>query len=117
MRSLKKILIIIFCSFILIRLLGFVIDRGFKNYYTPFFEKMDFVFKDTSYNNILYFGNSRANFGINPYFIDSICNTKSYNLGLGGSDIENSLSLLQSYLIDHPAPKFIVYSYDHRLFQ
>lgn len=117
MKALKKILLIIVCSFILIKIIGFFLDKGFKNYYKPVFKKMDYVFKNNSYNDIIYMGNSRTHFGINPYFIDSICKTKSYNLGFGGTDIISSVLLLQSYLIHHPPPRFVVYSYDHRIFQ
>ena len=117
MKALKKIILIIICSFILIKIAGYFLDKGFKNYYTPFFEKMDFVFNDTSFNDIIYLGNSRANFGINPYFVDSICKTKSYNLGFGGTDIEAGIDFLRSYLTHHPAPKCLVYTYDYRIFQ
>ena len=117
MKAFKKIILIIVCSFILIKISGYFLDKGFKNYYTPFFEKMDFVFKDTSYNDIIYLGNSRANFGINPYFVDSICKIKSYNLGFGGTDIAGGIAFLQSYLIHHAAPKYLVYTYDYRIFQ
>ena len=117
MKALKKILLIILCSFILVKICGYFFDKGYKYYYKPYFEKMDLVFKDTSYNDILYLGNSRANFGINPYFIDIICKTKSYNLGFGGTDIASATSFLRSYLGHHPAPKYLVYSYDSWIFQ
>lgn len=117
MKAFKKIVLIILCSFILVKICGYFFDKGYKYYYRPFFEKMDFVFKDTSYNDIIYIGNSRANFGINPYFIDSICKTKSYNLGFGGTDITSAVSFLNSYLSHHPVPGCLVYSYDYSIFQ
>lgn len=117
MRSLKKILLIILFSVLLLKFCGYFLDKGYISYYSPFFEKMDLVFKDKAYNDIIYLGNSRANFGINPYFVDSVCKTKSYNLGFGGTDITSAVAFLQSYLGHHPAPRYVVLSYDHRIFQ
>lgn len=117
MKAVKKIMLIVICSYLIIKLSSTFIDRGFKNYFTSFFKKMDHVFKSDENDDIIYVGNSRANFGINPYFIDSICKTKSYNLGLGGSDISAVLMFLRSYLIHHHPPAYLVYSYDYRLFQ
>jgi hypothetical protein len=117
MKPVKKIALIIICTFLLMEVAGLIADKGYKKYYQPYFEKMEHLFKDSSYNDILYFGNSRANFGINPYFIDSICNTKSYNLGFGGTDIATSVDLLKSYLIHHRAPSLLVYNYDYRIFK
>ncbi len=117
MRSLKKIIAILFVSFLLVKISAYFLDKGFKNYYSPFFEKMDYIFKANEYNDIIYMGNSRANYGINPYFIDSICETRSYNLSLGGTDIAGNLSFLRSYLAYHPAPKYLLYTYDYEIFE
>ncbi|MDQ6757013.1 MAG: hypothetical protein M3004_08755 [Bacteroidota bacterium] len=113
----KKIALVILITLILLKVCDIFFEKGYRNFYEPYFEKMDFVLKDTSYNDVIYLGNSRANFGINPYFIDSICKTKSYNIGLGGGDIALSLFFLEAYLQKHKAPKNVVLTYDYRIFQ
>lgn len=94
----------------------YFLGKGYKTFYKRYFEKLDFIFHDRSFTDIIFLGNSRANFGINPFYIDSICKIQSYNLGLGGSDIKHAVFFLQSYLQNHPAPKLIVLTYDYRTF-
>ena len=89
---------------------GKFFDRAYKSFWHPFFEKLDVVIKEQSYYDGVYLGDSRVHFGINPYYVDSITNLKSYNLGMGGAPIKEILFLTKSYLQHHPSPKFAVIS-------
>ena len=62
--------------------------------------------------DILLMGNSRINFGLNPYYFDSILNAKTYNFSLAGMDAEHFLTISQLYLSRRTAPKIVCIGLD-----
>ncbi len=61
---------------------------------------------------MIFLGNSRVHFGINPYYIDSITKFNSYNFGNGGADAQEIMITSDLYLQKHPAPKLAFISLD-----
>jgi hypothetical protein len=106
----KKLLIIFLCVLITLLVAGKIFDRCYKNYWWPFFEKLDIVIKDSTYYDGIYLGDSKIHFGINPYYIDSATGLNTYNISMGGASINEINFLAQQYLSKHPAPKFAVIS-------
>lgn len=62
--------------------------------------------------DILYVGNSRALSHFEPWTIDSICGTTSYNLGIGGYAIMVSVLKYQYYRLYNEKPKIIIQQAD-----
>ncbi len=106
----KKLLIIFSCTLAILLVAGKIFDRCYKNYWWPFFEKLDIVIKDSTYYDGIYLGDSKVHFGINPYYIDSVTGLNTYNIAMGGATIDEMNFLATQYLKDHPAPKFAVIS-------
>ena len=94
-------------------LAGKLLDRCYKKFWWPFFDKLNVVIKDSTYYDGIYLGNSKVNFGINPYYVDSVTSLKTYNAGMGGAQMTEINFLLKRYLQKHPAPKFVVLSVDY----
>lgn len=77
-----------------------------------FFDKTEELIHGRNNYDILFLGNSRAHFGINPYYIDSITWVKSYNFGNGGADAQAINMVSDLYLQSHKAPVMVVISLD-----
>ena len=106
----KKLLLILSVMIISLIIAGKVLDKKYKNYWWPFFNKLDVLIKDSAYYDGIYLGNSRTHFGINPYYVDSVASLKTYNMGMGGATINEINFIARSYLQKHAAPKFAVIS-------
>lgn len=110
---LKKLLIIILITYTTALLLGHLFDMRYKKRYKVlFFDKMETILNNKKNYTVLFLGNSKMHFGINPYYVDSITGLQSYNIGEGGSDAEEILLYTKIYLQNHPAPKYAFLSLD-----
>jgi len=109
----KKILIIIFCIWAAMFITGLALDRQYKIYWRPVFEKFDGVFKDSTGRDIVLEGDSRVHLGINPYYIDSVTGLNSFNSGLGGASVDEMYLLTRSWLKNHRVPKLFVVSINY----
>jgi hypothetical protein len=92
---------------------GIYFDHRYrKNFATLFFNSTDTLLDQSKNYDIILLGNSRVHFGLNPYYIDSVTGSSSYNFAIGGSDAA-MLSLNTSlYLDNHPAPAYAVIGSD-----
>lgn len=92
---------------------GMLFDHLYKKRWsTLFFEKTNSLIKDSTSYDIIYLGNSRVHFGINPYYVDSITKRNSYNFANGGADALDIMLTAQVYLQYHAAPNIAVVSVD-----
>lgn len=106
-----KKLIIIFISVLAAMLLaGEIFDSSYKKFWRPLFDKLGTTIKDSTYHDGIYLGDSRAHFGINPYYIDSTTGYNTYNVGMGGATINEINFLAKQYIAKHRPPKFAVIS-------
>jgi lysophospholipase L1-like esterase len=113
MMYLKRLIIVFIITCFAAYITGSLFDHIYKKRWSVlFFEKSDALIKDTTNYDIIFLGNSRANFGINPYYIDSITKLTSYNFGNGGADAEDIALSCNLYLQKHPCPRLVIISLD-----
>ena len=67
-------------------------------------------------NDIIFIGSSRTYVHIDPRIIDSTTGSKSYNLGVDGSNVAFFSMVLNKYLQCHPAPRYVVINADFSCF-
>ena len=115
MYTLKKIIFIISLSIICAFVTGNILDKGFHRFWQTFYDKMDVAFKDSTSYDVLFLGNSTVHFGIDPYYVDSITKSKTYNVGYGGANIKPLCAFFYGYLEVHPKPKAILISMEPSL--
>jgi len=109
----KRLFIVFIITCIAAYSTGKLLDHTYKKRWaTLFFEKTDALVKDSTNYDIIFLGNSRVHFGINPFYVDSVTKLSSYNFANGGSDAEDILLTSSVYLQKHPAPKLAVISLD-----
>ena len=110
---LKRLAIVCIITGIAAYTAGRLFDHIYKKRWsTLFFDKADALIKDSSYYDIIFLGNSRVHFGINPFYVDSVTKLNSYNFGYGGSDMQDIMLTSNVYLQHHRAPKLVVFSLD-----
>ncbi|MBC7534204.1 MAG: hypothetical protein H7258_00750 [Ferruginibacter sp.] len=110
---LKRFFIIVLITSVVAYATGLIFDHAYKKRWSVlFFEKTDSLIKGTNYYDIIFLGNSRVHFGINPYYVDSVTGLNSYNFGYGGGGIVETMMVSSVYLQQHPAPKVAVISLD-----
>lgn len=108
-RSIITVLLILGAGF----LIGKLFDHRYKTRWsTLFFDSTDTLTRGKTNYDILFLGNSRTHFGINPYYIDSITKSKSFNFGIGGADLNTIELVAATYLENHSAPKIVVIGID-----
>jgi len=109
----KRLIIVFIITMSVAYATGRLFDHLYKKRWaTLFFDKTDALIKDTTNYDIIFLGNSRVHFGINPFYIDSITKLSSYNFGSGGADAADMRLTSGIYLQQHPAPKLVVISLD-----
>jgi hypothetical protein len=106
----KRLITIVVCIFFFGWLAGTLLDYRYKKFWNPVFEKLDMVFKDTTKQQVVFLGDSRVLFGINPYYTDSITSLKTFNAGMGAASVLEIHMLATAWLDKHPAPDLFVIS-------
>jgi len=110
----RRLFIVFIISIVAAFAAGMIFDNIYKKrWQTLFFEKTDELLKGKTNYDIIYLGNSRVHFAINPYYVDSVTKLNSYNFGFGGADAEEIMLTSNIYLNQHKAPKFVIISLDN----
>lgn len=113
----KRFLLHISISLLIILAVFVIADRYItKNLHHSdaiMFHRWNDIIFDSTYHDVIISGNSRAWHFYNPYVIDSICGTNSYNLGLDGRYISSQVARYNVYLQFHRRPKCVVQSVEH----
>lgn len=113
MMYIKKLLIVCIITLTAAYATGLIFDHIYKERWSQlFFIKTDELTKGSTNYDILFFGNSRVHFGINPFYIDAATKLNSYNFGYGGADQEEIMLTSTLYLQQHKAPKLVIISLD-----
>jgi hypothetical protein len=109
----KRIIISILATFTLVWIIGAIFDYRYKKRWQFFyFDKMELLQANNPNFDIIFLGNSRIHFGINPYYVDSITGLTSYNFGQGAADAEEMLMYSTLYLANHTPPKYAFINLD-----
>ncbi|MCB0697670.1 MAG: hypothetical protein KDC07_09915 [Chitinophagaceae bacterium] len=75
--------------------------------------KNEFVFlEDTTTYDILLLGSSRVKNMVNPRVVDSVTKLNSFNAGASGANALEMKTILESYLLQHRPPKYMVLTLD-----
>jgi hypothetical protein len=107
MRKIFIFLVLIFLSSLFISKL---LDHFYRKHWDTTFSKLETVFNDTTNRDIVFAGDSKVQFGINPFYIDSITTKNSYNIGMGGAPFTETVFLTKAWLNNHRPPKIFVVS-------
>ena len=110
---LKRLIIVFIITATVAYSTGLLFDHMYKKRWSIlFFEKTDALIKSKTNYDIIFLGNSKVHFGINPYYVDSVTKLNSYNFGYGGSDMQDIMLTCNIYFQNHPAPKLVILSLD-----
>lgn len=111
---------IILVAFVLFVLICSSIERlfryGLSNSHPEIINKLQQLFKDTTYYHTVYFGSSRTLYGVDTRQIEHLSGQKVFNAGLEGADIEEIYFAFSSYLAQHIAPKKVILMLDLQSF-
>jgi hypothetical protein len=109
MTARKKIFIILFAFLAGGISLHFMFEKGFHRFFNVWYSKLDEVFKSKTDHDVLFLGNSKVQFGVNPSVVDSVAQCNSFNLGYSAAGFKTQYFLFKSYLANHPAPKYLIW--------
>jgi hypothetical protein len=107
LKFLKHILIILFATI----LLSFVLDKAIFNFFYKFHKRTKLDVEGLK-KEIVFFGSSRCVHHIDPRIIDSICHTKSFNMGWAAANPKDIYAAIKIYLAKNSAPKSIFIQID-----
>ena len=93
-----------------------VIQKGFSGFHRHKVARVQEIFKDTAFNDVIYVGSSRTHTTIYPSVVDSITGMTSYNAGVEGGNLFEFKMTLEGYLASHPAPGLLVLTIDPKSF-
>jgi hypothetical protein len=109
----KRSIIVFIATIVLVNAIGFYFDYRYKKAWQHlYFDKPETCLYGKINYDIILLGNSRVNFGLNPYYVDSITHQTTYNLGFMGAGNEMMQLFGTLYLQHHTAPKIAVISMD-----
>ncbi|UAY53382.1 SGNH/GDSL hydrolase family protein [Ferruginibacter albus] len=109
----QRLLITLLSSLLIAWVCGTYFDHRFKeNWQRVFFDKGDACANSTPDYDLLFFGDSRVQFGIDPYYVDSCTKLSSFNFGIAGADPRVTALFANWYLENHPAPKIVAINLD-----
>lgn len=88
-------------------------DYRYKMRWQEFvFNKIETCITEKINYDVLFFGDSRVQLGINPFYFDSVTHLNSYNLGYMGGDAKLMNLFSYLYLQKHTAPKAVFINVD-----
>ncbi len=112
MKPIQRIIAVIVLAAILCQLSFVLMKYGIDKYEATRKDKLsELLLKSTNYD-LLFIGSSRTHLTVNPRIIDSVCGVNSYNAGIEGGNLFEFNMMLQAYLENHPAPKWMVLTLD-----
>ena len=104
----KKIIIFGIILLLLSFSLDLIISFGLRKTKCYRYEIFDQIMKGDMNHDVLIMGNSRGFSHFNTAIIDSVCNTDSYNIGLGGYPFNVQIAEYQCYKKHNALPKVII---------
>ena len=107
LKFLKHILIILFATI----LLSFVLDKAIFDFFYKFHKRTKLDVEGLK-KEIVFFGSSRCVHHIDPRLIDSICHTKSYNMGWAAANPREIYAAIKIYIAKNNTPKSIYIQID-----
>jgi len=108
MRHLKYALLVILIGIGILDLAYVFFRRGYNGYFRFEQTRLAEIMNGNTPYDALFIGSSRTLYHINPKIIDSIMGVNSFNAGMDGANLLEINLILKCYLVNHPAPKYVV---------
>jgi hypothetical protein len=89
-----------------------VMSWGMQRYTAHLTDQFSELVHGRSRHELLFVGQSRAHSAVKPRVIDRILKVDSYNAGIDGASAAEFLTVLDGYLVHHPAPSRVVLMVD-----
>jgi hypothetical protein len=112
MSAYTKLILTLVLGFGMTTIFNHFLQKGARLYYVHREEKLNEIFLSKTPFDILFLGSSRMHVTIFPKVIDSITGLKSYNAGEDGAQIYEVKKRLDGYLLNHPAPSYLILAID-----
>ena len=112
-KFLLKTVLFLFVAFVLAFCLDHLICRGLLGMEDYRFQDYRAMLDGGMDNAVLIMGNSRGKSHFDTYLIDSICNTSSFCIGIGGYPINVQVSKYNIYRAHNTKPKLIIQNVDY----
>lgn len=111
-----KIIYPILIVALLYSVVWWIAERGLRHYRIHETDRLtEILCKHTAYDCLL-LGNSRTHDHLNPRIIDSLLQLNSYNAGIDAARLPECKLLLDAYLHNHPAPRYVILGIEPQLF-
>ena len=81
--------------------------------YSRLYSGWNYIYDDTTYHDIIINGSSRAWVQYDPYILDTILNTNSYNLGTENGMINRQILRYNKYCQFHKDPSLLIQNIDY----
>ncbi|MFT3981708.1 MAG: hypothetical protein QM687_14660 [Ferruginibacter sp.] len=105
----KRFIIVLIVSLAVCYTSSRIFDARYKkNFATLYFNSLDSITDKSKQYDIIFLGDSRIHFGLNPYYTDSVTALSAYNFGVGGSDAAMLQLMGKLYLQNHEPPGYVV---------
>jgi hypothetical protein len=108
MDLLRRIFWILLLSSCLLQVLYSYFLAAWKHHYRHKHSTLSEVFEGTTHYDLLMLGTSRMQDHNNPRLIDSITHWSSFNAGIDGGRLADMFLVLNGYLQQHPAPRYVL---------
>jgi hypothetical protein len=112
MRLGYKILLVLLLSLALCEAVFRLYKAGDSRFNLHKKERLTELFLNHTNHELLFIGSSRTHTDIDPRIIDSLCHVDSYNAGVEGGNLLEFYYTYAAYLVNHPAPKYLVLGLD-----
>jgi len=112
MKPIKRLLIAFILAVVICQLSFIVFTHEIKKYEAHSTDRLDELLLNHTDYDLIFLGSSRVHAAVYPRIIDSICKLGSYNAGLDGANLYEFEMMLNAYLENHPAPRYVALSFD-----
>ncbi len=112
MKPIHRIFVVIVLAGVLCQLSFVLMKYEIDKFEATRKDKLSELLVKTTNYDLLFIGSSRTHLTVNPRIIDSVCGVSSYNAGIEGGNLFEFNMMLQAYLQNHPAPKWLVVTID-----
>jgi hypothetical protein len=112
MSAYSKIILTLVFGIGLTMVFNYFLQKGAGLYHVHRMERVNEIFHEHTAYDILFIGSSRTHISVYPRVIDSVTGMKSYNAGEDGAVIYEFKKRLDGFLVNHPAPAYVVLTLD-----
>lgn len=109
----RKFGLILLVALVISHFIYLFLENGIKKFSAYSYPRLIEIVEGKTNYDVLFLGTSRTQVHINPRITDSILQLNTYNAGKAGASSLEVRMLIEAYLTNHKAPKYLVYNIDH----